>query len=138
MLQLIEMKNYSRYIVKYLINLVKRHDKITINRDQYLLFLEIIFSNKKNFPTDLSKDLHEILPKLKSLLFINGSHEKYHSYIEPLLKKLQNNSNKHYTNELCDILVLCFNKDQTNLNTWGKNYTKHLTGSAVLLNYIGK
>lgn len=135
------MKNYSRYVIKYLIDLINRHKKGHLNRDQYLLVLDTIFSNKKNFPNDLTKDLNSILPNLKRLLFNNNNGsgtDKYYSFIEILFKKLQNNnSNKLYRDEICDVFVNCLSKDQTSFGAWSKNYTKSLTSSALLLNYIG-
>lgn len=138
MLPLIEMKNYSRYVIKYLIDLINRHKKDHISRDQYLLVLDTMFSNKKNFPNDLTKELNNILPNLKILLFNNINNDKYYNFIETLFKKLQNNSSKLYRDEICDVFVTCLSKDQTSFGAWSKNYTKSLTSNAILLNYIGK
>lgn len=137
MLPVIEMKNYSRFVVKYLIDLVNRHDNVCITKDQYLLILDVVFSNIKNLPSDLIKDLTSIVPKARKLLFSQSTNDRYHLYVDSLLKKLQNNSNKKYTDELCGSLVVCLSKDNTSFGNWTKSYTKYLDGSAVLLKYIG-
>lgn len=138
MLPLIDMKNYSRFIIKYLIEIINRHKNSYLSKDQYILVLDIIFSNKKNFPNDLTKDLNNILPILKNLMFNDGNNEKYYNFVDTLLKKLQNNTNKLYRDEICDVLITCLIKDKTSFSAWSKNYTKSLSASAVVFNYIGE
>lgn len=136
MYPLIEMKNYSRYVVSYLINLINRFNDVPLTKEQYQFIAELIFSNKKNFPTDLSQSLQETTPKLKLLLF-TGNNDKYHSFVEFFLKKLTVVDHKGYRKELCDIIMTCVQKDGTIFSTWSKNYTKYLVASSILLNYIG-
>ncbi|XP_066249199.1 transmembrane protein 214 isoform X1 [Euwallacea similis] len=133
-LPLLEMKNYSKYIVKYLLELTNRDHKAPLTRDQYLLILDTIFSNKKNFPLELQKDLVQNIPKLSQQL-LNNKRENFHGLIEPLIKRLSQNT-KAYQNCLCQVLVEIFTKDQTTLNAWNKIYAKNLLSSAVLLKYI--
>lgn len=137
MLPIIEMKNYSRYVITYLIDLINRFNDVPITKEQYLSIMDIVYSNKKNVPTDLIQSLNNIVPKLKLLLFTNNS-DKYNSFIEPLLKNLATNDNASYKDELCDVIITCLYKDHTCFGTWNKNYTKTLTSSAILLNYMGK
>lgn len=74
---------------------------------------------------------------LKPLLFRNTK-EKYHTYIDLLLKKIQSNNNLSYQNSVCDVILDVFHKDPTTLANWNKIYSKNIAGSAVLLKYIGK
>ncbi|KAI4468656.1 transmembrane protein [Holotrichia oblita] len=135
MLPIIEMKNYSRYVITYLIDLINRFNDIPITKEQYLSVMDTIYSNKKNVPADLTQSLQNTVPKLKLLLFTNNS-DKYNSFIEPLLKNLAINENISYRNEICDVIITSLQKDHTCFGTWNKNYTKTLPSSAILLNYM--
>ncbi|CAG9768719.1 unnamed protein product [Ceutorhynchus assimilis] len=136
MLPLLDMKSYSKYIVKYLIELTSQEHESPLTRDQYLLILDTTFSSKKNFPSELQKDLIGNLPKLKSLLFSNK--EKFNNSVELFLKKIAATTNIQYQNCLCDILVEIFTKDQSTLTSWNKVYSKNLLASALLLRFISK
>ncbi|KAJ8976096.1 hypothetical protein NQ317_008433 [Molorchus minor] len=69
------------------------------------------------------------------MLFRN-SKEKYHNYIDILLKKIVMNSNKSYQDCLCDVLVNIFVRDPTTLANWGKSYPKNVAASALVLAYL--
>ncbi|KAF7279687.1 hypothetical protein GWI33_006848 [Rhynchophorus ferrugineus] len=135
MLPLIEMKNYSKYVVKYLLDLISQKEKVQITKEQYLLILDIIYTNRKNFPVELQKELYVQAPQLKSFLFAN-SKERYHNYVEPFLKRLSMTTNSSYQNVLCDTIIEIFTKDQSTMAHWNKIYIKNLSSSAILLNYI--
>lgn len=136
-LPLLDMKSYSRYVVRYLLELTSRDHDSHLSKEQFLLILDTIFSTKKNFPTELQKDLVQNLPKLKRLL-LNNKRESPNGLVEPFLKKITLTSNVAYQNCLCDILVEVFSKDQSALAAWNKVYSKNLGASAVLLRYISK
>ncbi|XP_031338042.1 transmembrane protein 214-B [Photinus pyralis] len=136
MLPIIEMKSFSRYIVKYLISLINRHGSGDINIDQYLLILDVAFANYKNVPNDLKSDLQKVVPKLESMLL--GNKEKLHTFVDPLIKKLLSNGTKAYRDEICKILIRCFTQDQNAISSWSKMYSKYLPQSAILLNYLSE
>ncbi|XP_022913719.2 transmembrane protein 214-B [Onthophagus taurus] len=133
MFPLIEMKNYSRFICGYLIDLINRFNDVPLSKEQYQFVMEYIYSNKKNSPLDLSAQIQK--QKLKELLFIN-SKDKYHGFVEFFLKKLTIRDSDSYRNELCDVIIACLIRDPTTFNVWTKHYSKNLVGSAILLNYI--
>lgn len=137
MLPLIEMKNYSRYVINYLVDLINRFNDVPVTKEQFLSIMDIVYSNKKNLPADLTQSLYNIVPKLKLLLFTNNS-DKYNSFIEPLLRSLVINDNTAYKSEICDVIITCLHKDHTCFGTWSKNYIKTLPSSAILLNHMGK
>lgn len=137
MLPLLDMKSYSRYVVKYLVDLTSRDYEISLSRDQYLVILDTVYSSKKNFPNELQKGLVQNLPKLKKLLFSNKM-EKFNSSVEVFLKKIAATSNQSYQDCLCDILIEIFTRDQSTLAIWNKVFAKHLLASTVLLRYISK
>lgn len=137
MLPLIEMKNYSKYVVKYLLDLISQKEKVQITKEQYLLILDVIYSNRKNFPVELQKELYKHVPNLKAFLFAN-SKERYHNYVEHFLKRLSVTTNSSYQNTLCDIIIEIYTKDQSTMAPWNKIYIKNVSSSAILLNYISK
>lgn len=130
------MKNYSRYVASYLLQLINKKEGVSITKEQFLLLLDTIHSNKKNFPTDLKQELIIKISELKPLLFQNKK-EKYQNYFDLVFKKILN-SNKSYQDCLCDILIEFFHKDETALANWNKLYSKNIAISAVFLKYIGK
>lgn len=138
MLPLIEMKNYTRYVVEYLVNIIKQNSKSSITKDQYLLLLNVIFSSKKNLPSDLNNQLNETASKLNVLLLEQNGDKKYHNFIEPFVKRLSDNNNAHYQNNVCYVIVTCLMRDPVSFETWDKIYTKHLPQSALILKYIGE
>lgn len=128
------MKNYSRYVCVYLSKLLKRKD-ISITLEDYLLLLDIVYSNKKNFPVDMKNILAEGILEIKPLLFSNKK-EKYSYLFEQSFKNLLASSNKSYQDCLCDILIDIFHKDESTLASWNKVYSKNIATSAVILQYI--
>lgn len=132
------MKSYSRYIYEYLINLIDAHNNSNVTKEQYLLMLDSVYSNKKNFPSDLSNNLNKIISKLNLMLFDQNKDLKYHTFVEPFLKKLLDNGNSDYQKNLCSVLADCLGKDQQSYSTWNKLYLKNLPQSAALLKYVGK
>ncbi|XP_018331860.1 transmembrane protein 214-A [Agrilus planipennis] len=136
MFPMIEMKNYSRYVTKYLIDLINRHHLENLSKEQYLLILDIVFANYKNFPADLRPSLNKIVPVSKQMLLNQYKKESSSTIIEPLLKKILSSNNNAYRKEICDILVNCFIKDPSLFNSWNKIYNKNIQSSAFLLKYI--
>lgn len=136
-LPLLELKNYSRYIAQYLLTLLTNKEKVIVTKEQFILLLDTIYSNKKHFPLDLKQDLAKKLSDLQPLLFVNKK-EKYQNLFDVFFKKLVENSNKSYQDCLCDILIEIFHKDETTLINWNKAYSKNIVSSGILLKYIGK
>ncbi|XP_018577765.1 transmembrane protein 214 [Anoplophora glabripennis] len=134
-LPLLDMKNYTRFVVKYLLDLLNRKYDESISTDEFLLILDTIYLDKKNFPVDLKEELDRKVTNLKALLFKNK--EKHHAYVEVLLKKIVTNSNKPYQNCICDVLVDIFANDATTMSIWNKVYAKNVAASSVLLRRIG-
>lgn len=133
---LLDMKNYSLYVVSYLLSVLNKENDASVSKEEFFLVLDTIYSNKKNFPKDLKQQLQSKVADLKLLLFANKK-EKYYNYVEFVLKKIVTNSNKPYQDCLCDVLVEVFHRDNTTLANWNKIYSKHIAGSSLLLNYIG-
>ncbi|CAH1163610.1 unnamed protein product [Phaedon cochleariae] len=137
-LPVIDIKSYSPYILSYLKNLISNSGDGNgiLTKEDFLLILDIIYTSKKHFPVDLLRELSNKVSNLKPLLFVDNK-EKYHSYIELLLKKVVSTSNKSHQNCLCDILVEVFQRDSTTFATWRKIYPKNVASSVILLEFIG-
>lgn len=131
------MKHYSPYVASYLLKLISHPQLTSLNREQYFLILDIVYSNKKNISADLQENLVKNIENLKPLLFRNVK-EKYHTYVDFLLRKITSNNSKSYQNSLCEILLDVFQRDQTTLINWNKLYSKNIVGSSILLEYIGE
>ncbi|XP_056635637.1 transmembrane protein 214 [Diorhabda sublineata] len=129
-LPLLEMKHYSRYVLTYLINLLKINKEKPLSLDELLLILNVVYNNKKNMPNDLIQELTAIVSDIKP------SSIKQSGNIDILLKNINLNSNALYQTYLCDILVETFYNDQSTLSTWGKIYSKNIQSSAILLEYM--
>lgn len=136
MLPLIELKNYSRFIVQYLIKLISNTEEATLTKEQYVSLLDVVFSNKKNFPNDLKQDLLSIVPKLTSFLSTSKK-ESIGSYIDFYLKKISIAGSDALKDCLCDVITDGFSRDHSGLEYWSKIYNKNITSSAILLKYIG-
>lgn len=137
MLPLLEMKNYTKFVTKYLVKVVRQHESVCLTREQYFAVSDVIFSQKKNFPGDLAKELNGLLPALRKMLFGKGSGEKFHTFVDPFLKRVQGSSNQGQREEFCRIIVSCLVEDKMGFGSWAKCYVKYLVGSACLLNFIG-
>lgn len=135
MLPLIEMKNYSRFIVEYLLQILRKHKQTAVTKEEFFLLLDTIFSKRK-YPSDVSQQLSKAALEIPSL-FDRTKDVKSNIFIEALLKKLADVDNQNQK-ILCELLANCLVKDQTSYANWNKLYTKHLIASTALLNYISK
>lgn len=137
MLPLLEMKNYSRFIIKYLTQLLNRHSRIVLSRETYLFLFELIHS-KRSLPNEVAQELSGLGKKLKSILFAKTGDKKYHTFFELLFNKLNSSSTKAFVNEVCDTLVSCMNRDSVCYTTWNNLHSKNYQQSYILLKYISE
>lgn len=132
MLPLIEMKNYSPYIVEYLLHLLRKHKLAVCTKDELLLLFDVIFSKKK-YPSNVVQQLNKAAIEL-SALFDRAKEVKKNIFVEILLKKLPDADNQNQK-VLCELLANCF-KDQNSYANWSKIYAKNLFASTILINYF--
>ncbi|CAH0550148.1 unnamed protein product [Brassicogethes aeneus] len=135
MLPLMEMKAYSRFIAKYLLDIITSNKDISLTKEEYLLILDTIHSNKKNFPNELKNDFSKQADKLKQSLFGNPK-EKYNPYVDAFLNKIISNSNKAYQNSLSSALIEVFQRDPSTFVNWSKGYSKNLAASVIVMKYL--
>lgn len=134
---LLEMKNYSKYVVQYLAQLLKRHENVILSKDNYLYLFDLCHS-KHSLPNEASQQLASLSKNLKNMLITDKSDKKYSTYFEALLVKLVNAATSTVKNDICSTLVSLLSKDANCYSTWVQMYTKHLQQSCNLLNYISE
>lgn len=137
MLPLIEMKNYSRYIVEYLLYVLRKHNnEVTVTKEEFLLVLDTVFSKRK-FPPEITQKLNKAAIELSALLNRNKT-TKSNVFVELLIKKLLETDDSQNQKILCELFVSCLVKDQASFGNWNKIYAKNLPQSAALLNHMSK
>ncbi|KAL1501959.1 hypothetical protein ABEB36_007180 [Hypothenemus hampei] len=136
MLPLLETKNYSEYVVKYLVDLIKQKREDSLSKEEYCFILDTIFANRKNFPSHLRQKLIGILPKVRDLYLNNKKKDNFLQVLEQFLKKINQTNDPIYRDALSATIVEFFAKDQTALTYWSRIYGKNLLASAIVLTYI--
>lgn len=134
MMPLLEMKNYSRFIIKYLSQLLNRHENVALSKDNYMFLLDLI-NTKRSLPNEVAQELGSLNKKLKAMLLKSGD-KKYSTFFEPLLSKLVSTASTPFKNEISDTLVNCLVKDTSCYNAWNELYAKQSQQSSILLKYI--
>lgn len=135
MMPLLEMKNYSRFVVQYLAQLLKRHENVIISKDNYIFLFDLCHS-KHSLPNEVAQQLASLSKDLKNILIV--SDKKYSPYFEPLLMKLTNATTNAVKTDISSTLVTFLSKDTNCYSTWVQMYIKNLQQSCNLLNYISK
>ncbi|XP_063894378.1 transmembrane protein 214 [Helicoverpa armigera] len=142
-LPIIELKNYSKYVVWYLSNLLDEHatmDSTKVSQDQLFAMIDMVNNKRSALPKDLSSDLIKQLSKYKDIYF-NKSNNKLQVTFNQLMKKLPNQylsgpSLDPYHRVLVDCLVDCLVRDDSCNATWRQLFHRCSKQSATLLDYI--
>lgn len=136
MLPLIELKNYSRFVVQYLLDLIKTENIASVTKEQYLLILETIFADKKNFPNDLKPELLGALSNVK-LCLLKQKHADLDSYVEYFLNKSNLHVNNGYQSAIFEVIAKIFIASRNSQIVWKQLYAKNVKSSSKLLIYLG-
>lgn len=131
---LLEMKNYSRYVVQYLSQLLKRHETATLTKDNYIYLFTLIHT-KRNLPNDVSNQLSSLSKNLKTLVLARDD-GKFGAHFDALLEKYVNSATNATKNDISSTLTSFLAKDVNCYSTWVQSYNKHLQQSNNLLKYI--
>lgn len=136
MMPLLEMKNYSKFVVQYLVQLVKRHENVTISKDNFMFLFD--FCHKKhNLPNEVTQQLISLSKILKTIIS-KRSDSKNTSIFEPLFVKLINSTTNATKNDIINILISLLSHDSNCFNIWIQLYSKNTQQSNILLKYIRK
>ncbi|XP_049876600.1 transmembrane protein 214 [Pectinophora gossypiella] len=139
----IELKNYSKYVVGYLSGLLDRHasmESVKITQEQLFSMIDLVNNKKNGLPKDLSSDLIKQLSKYKDIYF-NRSGNKFQVTFNQLMKKLPNQylsgaSLDPYNQVLVECLLDCLQRDDSCNATWRQLFHKCSKQTATLLDYI--
>ncbi|KAH9631853.1 hypothetical protein HF086_014325 [Spodoptera exigua] len=142
-LPIIELKNYTKYVVGYLSNLLDEHgtmENTKVSQDQLFAMIDMVNNKRSALPKDLSSDLIKQLSKYKDIYF-NKSNNKLQVTFNQLMKKLPNQylsgaSLDPYHRVLVDCLVDCLVRDDSCNATWRQLFHRCSKQSATLLDYI--
>ncbi|XP_075980896.1 transmembrane protein 214 [Anticarsia gemmatalis] len=142
-LPIIELKNYSKYVVGYLCNLLDTHsnmDSTKVSQDQLFAMIDMVQNKRNSLPKDLSSDLIKQLSKYKDIYF-SKSNNKLQVTFNQLMKKLPNQymsgpTLDPYHRVLVACLVDCIARDDSCNSTWRQLFHRCSKQSATLLDYI--
>ncbi|XP_023933936.2 transmembrane protein 214 [Bicyclus anynana] len=142
-LPIIELKNYSKYAINYLEEILARHSSMASTKvtfDQLVAMFDLINNKRNALSKDLSNELIKQLSKYKDIYF-NNSGNKLQVPFNHLMKKLPNQylsgpSLDPYHRVLVECLVDCLHKDDSCNATWRQLFNRCSKQSATLLEYI--
>ncbi|XP_015606404.1 transmembrane protein 214-A [Cephus cinctus] len=134
---MLEIKNYSGYVVKVLNDMVADHMSNTNNvtPDMYLTILDDVYSGKLNIPATIVKEVTPVIVNLRSITFKNEN-ANYRKLLETLFDKITLKISPIYRDELLHAVAACLMIDVRCYTTWKNIYSKHLYQSSVLLKHI--
>ncbi|XP_072942522.1 transmembrane protein 214 [Epargyreus clarus] len=141
-LPIIELKNYSKYVISYLSILMDKQAelKAVVNQDQLLAMFDLVNSKRSALSKDLSSDLIMQLSKYKDIYF-QKSGNKLQVTFNQLMKKLPNqylsgSALDPYNRVLVESLLDCLQRDDSCNATWRQLFHKCTKQSATVIEYI--
>ncbi|CAH0401163.1 unnamed protein product [Chilo suppressalis] len=142
-LPIVELKNYSKYVILYISKLLDNHksmDNVKISQDQLFAMFDMVNNKRNSLSKDLSSDLIMQLSKYKDIFFAQSGN-KLQVLFNQIMKKLPNQylsggGLDPYNRVLVDCLVDCLHKDDSCNATWRQLFHKCSKQSATLLEYI--
>nr|CAD7196824.1 unnamed protein product [Timema douglasi] len=137
MLPVLEMKNYSSYVIRYLRDILGHPGKSrTLSPDQFLSVLDVIHTRGQALSGSLRQELAAVVPALRARAFQHEPEKRLQSFFQPLLERLQSSASKEHKEELLTSLAQCLRHDQQSFSVWRQLYTKNLAQSALLLAHL--
>ncbi|CAG9564224.1 unnamed protein product [Danaus chrysippus] len=140
---LIELKNYSKYVILYLCEILNKHaamDSTKVTQDQLMAMLDMVNSKRNSLSKDLSSDLIKQLSKYKDIYF-KHSGNKLQVTFNQLMKKLPNqylsgNTLDSYNKVIVESLIDCLQLDDSCNATWRQLFNRCSKQSATVIEYI--
>ncbi|XP_059057940.1 transmembrane protein 214 [Achroia grisella] len=142
-LPIIELKNYSKFVIVYLSKLLDEHasmDSTKVSQEQLLAMFDLVNNKRNSLSKELSSDLIKQLTKYKDIYF-NRSGNKLQVTFNQIMKKLPNQfligpALDPYNRVLVESLIDCLQRDDACNATWRQLFQKCTKQSATLLDYI--
>ncbi|GBP13949.1 Transmembrane protein 214-B [Eumeta japonica] len=141
-LPIIDLKNYTKYIVDYLSKIQEVHmarGTANISQEQFLGMCDMV-ANKRGNQSKLPSDLMKQLIVFKDIYFKSNTN-KFQVTFNQLMKKLPNQyipnqKLDEYTTLLLMSLVECLQRDDSCNATWRQLFNRCSKQSAMLIQYI--
>ncbi|XP_035825960.1 transmembrane protein 214-B [Aplysia californica] len=141
MLPALEVRQVAHYPVEFLEQLIGTHKKVSnaygiVTLREYFQVMDVVFSPAFNLSNDLRKRLVALYPNIRELAYGDTPSHNLRTFFPSYLARLNTATNQAVKNELLMCLVKCLTTDQQSYSVWCQLYTKHLTASGLLLEYI--
>ncbi|XP_045521969.1 transmembrane protein 214 [Pieris brassicae] len=142
-LPIIELKNYTKYIIAYLSNHLDRHarmDDTRVSQEQLFAMFDTINSKRNGLSKEMSSDLIKQLIKYKDIYF-SKSGNKLQVTFNQFMKKLPNQylsgtNLDPYNQVIVESLVNCLALDDSCNATWRQLFSRCSKQCATLIEYI--
>ena len=144
MLPVLSYKNYQKFIVNYLAELLKLHhitentkmNKPVVDISNFLTIQDSVFIVSSQMNKEHSKILREQYPALRAIC-VAGC--KNHELFPELLARLSSVTMPDQVVDTLALLVECLQANtEVSLVHWHRLYTSHLAQSAQLIQFIGE
>jgi len=142
MMPMLKVRPVAPYCVDYLEELFRTHtDMKKLSGEMFLkeyFFLVDMIFNDQHLPKDLAKKLHTLYPKLKKIALSSDKTQGLRQVFPSYLTRVTPGSSRTMKAEILPCLVECLTSDKQCFAAWCQMYTKHLSQSSVLLNYLAQ
>ncbi|XP_034241374.1 transmembrane protein 214-B isoform X2 [Thrips palmi] len=137
MLPVLELRNYSQYVVEYLTRLLGRHSASpALSVDEYLSAMDSILRPDVSISNLLTDSLQRQAKILRKIAVNATPDAKLNLFFKPLMNRLATADTDAYKEEVLEFLYLCLCADDQCFNTWKQIYSSNLSESAALLEHI--
>ncbi|XP_034835337.1 transmembrane protein 214 [Maniola hyperantus] len=142
-LPIVELKNYSKYAINYLEEILARHGNMAstkVSFEQLIAMFDMVNNKRNALSKELSNDLIKQLSKYKDIYFSKSGNKLQVSF-NHLMKKLPNqylsgSALDPYHRVMVESLVDCLHQDDSCNATWRQLFSRCSKQSATLMEYI--
>lgn len=144
MLPVMTFKHYQKFIVSYLVELLKLHhiteatkmNQPVVDISNFLTIQDSVFVVSSQMNKEHSKTLRDQYPALRTICVASC---KNHELFPELLSRLSMVSMPGQVEDTLELMGQCLMANtEVSLIHWHKLYTSHLTESAQLIQFIGQ
>ncbi|KAE8748008.1 hypothetical protein FOCC_FOCC005203 [Frankliniella occidentalis] len=137
MLPVLELRNYSQFVLEYLTRLLGRHaagPALSVN--EYLTALDAILRPNAPVSNQVTDALYRQSRVLRKIAVNATPDAKLNLFFKPLMERLSLADTDAYKQEILEFLFLCVCEDEQSFSTWKQLYSTHILESAALLQHI--
>jgi len=141
MLPVMTMKHYSKFVVNYLVQLLKIHkvteatmmNKPVVELQNFLTIQDSVFIVANQINKEYARSLREVYPALRAIC-VAGC--RNHEMFLELLPRLSSLAMPEQVLDCLDLLASCLSATPAARVHWHKMYTSNLPQSAQLIQYL--